>query len=243
MTDTSHKSTSDYSTPDFSSKARELSSPASEKDTTREPKKSRPLFGHRFGIIDIAVAALCTGCMVAMNLVSRNWIAWCLASVCILALLTPEIIQRGRMARQLTIGSIFMKFRKCGLNPVISGDMITWERDGKKNSMRLVNGCQLQVFREYPLQPEMNSKFESAASATMGEVFSAKIGVRKSGDGSDSSIFFSTEMLCSSMKDFDRILPATVEILDTAEDRQRENLKVLLEDEDKPARRIGFSMS
>lgn len=238
MTDTSYKSTSDYSTPDLSSRAKAVATPAQEVAAPSEQEKERPLFGHRFGIIDMAVIALCAVCLIGIILVGKAWAAWSLAAVCVMLMLSPEAIQRGRMNRRLTLSSIFIRFRECGLNPVISGDMITWEHDGKKNSVRLVNGCQLQVFREYPFLPEMDGKFESAASATMSEVFSAKIGVHK--NGADSSIYFSTEMLCSSMKDFDRILPATVQILDTAEERQRENLRELLNDDEKPARRIGF---
>lgn len=43
--------------------------------------------------------------------------------------------------------------------------------------LRLNNGCQLEVSREYPLEPELGHEFECAAVATMNEVFSAKVGV------------------------------------------------------------------
>ena len=239
MTDTSIKSSTDYSTPDFSSRAKTDMQPEKVIPSPAASDCPRPLFGHRFGAVDMAVIGLCAACLMGILLINETWLSWSLAGTCVALMFSPEFIQRRRRSRELTLKSIFLKFRKCGLHPVISGDMLTWEHDGKRNSVRLVNGCQLQVFREYPIEADMNGKFETAASATMSEVFSAKVGIHKN-DGDGNCIFFSTEMLCSSMKDFDRILPATVQILDTAEDRQRVNLQEILAREKTPAKKIGF---
>lgn len=199
----------------------------------------RPLFGHSFGILDYVSFAVALGCTVANRFINRGWLTWALVGVCLAGLATPAIIQKIKMRNTFGLGSILRLFKKMGMNPVADGDEIRWSFQGKENVIRLVNGNQLQICREYPAQPEIISKFSCAATVTMNEIFSAKVGIRER-KGLE-NIVFSTEMICSSMKEFTRILPESVCILDAAEDRQRENLKEILNSDKPVQRKIGFN--
>lgn len=195
--------------------------------------------GHFYSKLDMAVMSFCMVGIITTGILEVSWLRWVIAIACILALPSPAIVQKVRERRRLSLRAIFDYFRKKGLNPVLNGDELRWESQGKMNIMRLANGCQLQVYREYPLQEEILGKFESAASVTMDEVFSAKVGVRRP-EGDKGSIFFSTELFCTSVKELGLILPASVSILDTAEERQRVNLGEILSADSKPKRKIGF---
>lgn len=141
--------------------------------------------------------------------------------------------------RKLDLANTVDYLKKNGHKPVVDEETICWETDGKINSLRIACGCQLEIYREYPIPEEILGKFESAASRTMDEVFMAKIGVRRLPDG-NGCIFFAAELFCSSVKELETILPASINILDTAETRQRENLNDIIAAETKPKRRIGF---
>lgn len=201
--------------------------------------QEKPVSRHHYSKYELAVMALCIAGMVAEGVIDLVWLRWTVAGVCLIALPSPLVIQMVKDRRRLSLKSIFAYFRKHGITPVISGEEIRWESKGKMNVMRIANGCQLQVYREYPLQEEISGMFESAASITMEEVFSAKVGVRRP-EGSSGSIFFATELFCSSVKELGMILPASVDILDIAEERQRANLGEILSAENKPKKKIGF---
>lgn len=190
----------------------------------------------------IAFTAASCACVIASQLTDNAWTGWTLAGTGIVLLAVPHIVDAVRRRRHFGLMSIYRSIRNMGLNPEIDGDEISWTADGKTNVIRLHNGCQLQVCREYPAPQDHSGKFEAAAGSTMSEVFSAKVGI--SHDEDDNNVFFSTEMLCSSMKEFSRLLPASVAILDLAEDRQKENFLKLMNEEKTatPRRRIGYRM-
>lgn len=217
--------------------------PAKNPESTQPEKRPRKIPRHNFGSVDALCIAVCIGCLLVNEFICNSALHYILIGICVFFLFVPAAIQFIRVRNHFGITSIYHLFRKQGLNPRIEGNTIHWLFQGKMHSLRLNNGCQLQVSREYPLEPEIGIQFECAAVATMNEVFSAKVGVHHE-DEKNGNIYFSTEMLCSSMKEFGKILPATVGILDAAEERQRENLRELLEQEEKVnekgRRKIGF---
>lgn len=228
-------------TPNYRPASNNANSPVQPVQTVQEasiPNEIRTS-GHTYGKLDMAIMAFCMAGIIATGVLELSWLRLVIAGICLCALPSPAVVQKIRERRRLSLKAIFEYFRKKGLNPVLNGDEIRWESQGKMNTMRLANGCQLQVYREYPLQEEILGKFESAASVTMDEVFSAKVGVRRP-EGDKGSIFFSTELFCTSVKELGMILPASVSILDTAEERQRVNLGEILSADNKPKRKIGF---
>lgn len=209
-----------------------------------QPAEKRFLFSHRFGLVDRIVLAICCACIICGLFIGVRWLKWVLSAVSMVCLFGPWIFQDIQTRRHFGLSSIYREVKKMGLNPEYGDKEVKWEYQGKMNIARLQNGCQLQIVREYPSQPGMREKFESAASTTMDEVFSAKVGVRQEEEGAE-NIFFSTEMFCTSSKEFSRLLPATVRILDTAEDRQGANLRDILKaemdrEDVKPSKKIGF---
>jgi len=241
MTDITSTISSSNLTPDLRHKpaVTKTETPSESASSKTETKEATPLFGHRFGIVDLAVLILGAGCIIANEFIGVRWLRWALVCVCILSLLSPAVIQKAKARSQFGLGSIYRLFKKMGLNPSIDGDEISWEFQGKRNAIRIHNGCQVQIFREYPAPLDVIGKFESAASTTMDEVFSAKVGVHRHG-GNPEVIFFSTELLCSSMKEFGKVLTASVGILDAAEERQRMNIQELIASEGKQLPKIGF---
>ena len=202
-------------------------------------EKNRPLFGHRFGILDYIVFAVVFAGIVANQLVPAGWVRWIIAGACMAALAVPAVVQKIKVRNQFSLMTIFRLFKKMGLNPSLEGDSIAWILGDKRNTIRIWNGNQMQVSREYPLKEDIAAPFTMAATETMNEIFSAKVGVRRNDE--DDNIFFATEMFCSSMKEFSRILPETVSILDAAEDRQRRNLHEVIEAEKQfRKKKIGF---
>jgi len=229
------------STPDYKPTASNTESPSVSAQPAQEAAvtKESAVHARRYGKTDEIIIALCMAGIITSGILDIVWLRWVLIGFCLLTLPSPVILQKVKERRRLSIMSIYGYFKRMGLNPVMNGDEIRWESQGKMNTMRLANGCQLQVYREYPLQEEILGKFESAASVTMHEVFSAKVGVHRP-DGEKGSIFFSTELFCTSIRELGMILPASVGILDTAEERQRLNLGEIISAESKPKRRIGF---
>lgn len=231
-------------TPDFSNREKPSPAPAEQKAGDGGKSGVRPLFGHRFGILDYAVTAVCIGCTAGIMLLGDQRIRWVLAALMVLMLFSPSVIQRIVLRHRFGLASIMRAFRKMGISPEIRGNELVWEANGAKNIVRLVKGCQLQICREYASEPELMPKFTTAASATMTQVFSAKVGAYAENEQT-LNIYFATEMLCSSVKEFGKIYSASVGILDEAESRQKANLMRLMDEEkavEKKPRKIGFRM-
>lgn len=199
----------------------------------------RAVTGHTYGMVDIAVIAFCMAGIVATGLLSSSWARWIVIGLCLLALPSPAVIQKIKERRRLNRASILACFHKLGITPVIEGNVVRWTSQGKSNAMRIASGCQVQISREYPLQEDILGMFESAALITMDEVFSAKVKVNRAEGGTGSFVFY-TELICPSAKELGMILPASANILDTAEERQSLHLGEIISAQNKPKKRIGF---
>lgn len=229
-------------TPKFDNHAKETLESSTKTEKAPEQNHVRPMFGHRLGIFDTVIFAACIGCLAGILLTHSMWFKWTLSGTTVLLMLSPFIAQRIALRRKFGLASILRAFRKMGINPELEGNELRWDANGAKNIVRLVNGCQLQICREYVSDPELMPKFTAAASATMTQVFSAKIGAYHENEQT-LNIYFATEMLCSSIKEFDKIYSASVDILNEAESRQKANLMRLIDSEksenNKP-KKIGF---
>lgn len=197
---------------------------------------SVPLFGHRFGVIDMIAFVLSASLIVLSQVFSTSILRWILSGSAIAVLLLPGVIQRIQMKNAFGIGAIYARFKKMNLNPEIEGNEIRWKVGEIIHVLRVFGRGQIQFCREYPANPANSKAFAAAANATMSQIFSAKVGVKDEGE----NIFFATEMLCSSIKEFDKLFPACESILDAAEERQRVNFKEVMEANKGPQRKIGF---
>ena len=102
-----------------------------------------------------------------------------------------------------------------------------------------MSGSLIQLSREFELEgaDENVRSMEKAATETMREVSLAKVIVTRPSP-TLISLSFLTDALCSFPKSFNEFLPAYIQVLDVAEERQRIHFS-----EDKPERkRIGFSL-
>lgn len=210
-----------------------------EKENVSSPTPSTPsvpLFGHRFGLIDMIAFVLSASLIVLSQVFSASSIRWILSGSAIAALLLPGIIQRIQMKNAFGIGAIYARFKRMNLNPEIEGNEIRWKVGEIVHVLRIFGRGQLQFCREYPANPANSKAFAAAANTTMSQIFSAKVGVKDEGE----NIFFATEMLCSSIKEFDKLFPACESILDAAEERQRVNFKEVMEASKGTQRKIGF---
>jgi hypothetical protein len=84
--------------------------------------------------------------------------------------------------------------------------------------------------------------YARAAAATTREICSVKVGVRRDSDETG-SLVFSAESFCPSAKVFRQVFSGYMQALDVAEQRQGDNLKEILNRNDKPRRKIGFITS
>ena len=174
-------------------------------------------------------------------LVSLPWVKYTVAGICALAFLVPVAIRAARKRGGINTEKVCCILRKRGFSPVVNGDEIRWTSNGKECILRVLSQCQVEISREYDLPPipaviEGNQK---AALETMKEVYLAKVTVRD-GNG-NSRVAFSTESLCVSAKEFSAYLPMCIEILDLAEDRQKEHIMEIRNGKvENIARKIGF---
>lgn len=210
-----------------------------EKESASTPMPSSPavpLFGHRFGVIDMIAFVFSASLIILSQVFSSSIIRWILSGSAIAVLLVPGVIQRIQMKNAFGIGAIYARFKRMNLNPEIDGNEIRWKVGEIVHVLRVFGHGQLQFCREYPANPANSKAFAAAANTTMSQIFSAKVGVKNEGE----NIFFATEMLCSSIKEFDKLFPACESILDAAEERQRVNFKEVLEASKDSKRKIGF---
>lgn len=174
-------------------------------------------------------------------LVSIPCVKYTVAGICALAFLVPVVIRARRKRRGINAERVCSILKKRGFAPVVNGDEIRWTSNGKECILRVRSHCQVEIAREYDLPPipaaiEGNQK---AAVETMKEVYLAKVTVRE--NNGSSRLAFSTESLCVSAKEFSAYLPMCLEILDLAEDRQREHITEIRKGkENNGTHRIGF---
>lgn len=174
-------------------------------------------------------------------LVSLPWVKYTVAGICALAFLIPVAIRTVRKRGGINAEKVCIVLRKRGFSPVINGNEIRWASNGKECILHVRSQCQVEILREYDLPPipEAIEGNQKAALETMKEVYLAKVTVRN-GNG-NSWIAFSTESLCVSAKEFSAYLPMCLEILDLAEDRQKEHIMEIRNAKgENRTRKIGF---
>ena len=140
--------------------------------------------------------------------------------------------------RKLTLRKALEIMSASGLDARIRGNEILWKAGGQINVLRM-NGALIQLSREFELEgaEENVRSMEKAATETMREVSLAKVIVSRPSPTSI-GLSFLTEAFCSSPRSFSEFLPAYIQVLDVAEERQRFHFK-----EVKPERRkIGFTV-
>ena len=193
------------------------------------------------GLVEqMSMLVMAAGLAVVM-LVSLPWVKYTVAGICALAFLVPVAIRAARKRGGINTEKVCCILRKRGFSHVVNGDEIRWTSNGKECILRVRSQCQVEISREYDLPPipaviEGNQK---AALETMKEVYLAKVTVRD-GNG-NSRVAFSTESLCVSAKEFSAYLPMCIEILDLAEDRQKEHIMEIRNGKgENIARKIGF---
>lgn len=181
---------------------------------------------------------------VGMAIIMFTGILWTkilVSGICVFAFLVPVAVRFIRRRVGLSPEKVCSILKRRGFSPVVDGDEIRWTSNGKECILRVRSQCQVEIAREYDLPPipaaiEGNEK---AALETMKEVYLAKVTVRM--DNGNGRLAFSTESLCASAKEFSIYLPMCLEILDLAEDRQKEHIMEIrnAKGENGP-RKIGF---
>lgn len=197
------------------------------------------LFG---GTLETICMSVMAAGLIAILIVQPNWIKYTIAGVCALVFLFPFFIRVMQSRNGISVEKVCGILKKRGLSPIVSGDEIHWTCNGKESTLKIRSHCQVEISREYeiPPVPAVIDGNEKAALETMKEVYLAKVSVHKGNDGN--RLAFSTESLCASAKELSTYLPMCLEILDLAEDRQREHIaEIRNENANRGTRRIGFA--
>lgn len=184
--------------------------------------------------IPICVAAF----LLADQFVKMPAARWAMVGLSFMMILVPLIHRWVLSRRRLTLRKALEIMSARGLDARIKGNEILWRAAGQINVLRM-NGALIQVSREFELEgaEENVRSMEKAATETMREVSLAKVIVTRPSPNSI-GLSFMTEAFCSSPRTFSEFLPAYIEVLDVAEERQRFHFK-----EVKPERRrIGFNV-
>ena len=183
--------------------------------------------------IPICIAAF----LLADQFVKMPAARWAMVGLSFMMILVP--LHRWVLSRRrLTLRKALEIMSARGLDARIKGNEILWRAAGQINVLRM-NGALIQLSREFELEgaEENVRSMEKAATETMREVSLAKVIVTRPSPNSI-GLSFMTEAFCSSPRTFSEFLPAYIEVLDVAEERQRFHFK-----EVKPERRrIGFNV-
>lgn len=203
-------------------------------------KKQQTSKGIQFGntVEQTCMFILALG-MIASSIVEISWLKIAIWGLCVLVFLFPFVLTYMQNHHGITAKKVCSVLKKRGLDPVINGDEIRWSHNGKESILRIRSHCQVEIAREYeiPSNQAVIDGNEKAALETMKEVYLAKVSVRE-GNG-NRMLAFATESLCVSAKEFSTYLPMCLEILDLAEDRQREHISEMNRQEERP-KRIGY---
>lgn len=188
----------------------------------------------------ISMAVMAVGLAVVM-LVNLPWVKHTACGICALAFLIPFVIRVARKRSGIDAEKVCSILRKRGFSPVVNGNEIRWTSNGKECILRVRSRCQVEIAREYEIPPvqAIIDGNQKAAVETMKEVYLAKVTVRE--DNGSNRLAFTTESLCVSTREFSAYLPMCLEILDLAEDRQREHITEIRNGKGrKSPRKIGF---
>lgn len=189
-------------------------------------------------MIRIVIPILISSFLLASQFITSSAVKWAMVGLSYLMILVPVLHRWAVSRRRLTLHKALEIMSTCGLDARIQGDAIVWKAGGQINVLRM-NGALIQLSREFELEgaEENVRSMEKAATETMREVSLAKVIVSRPSPTSI-GLAFLTEAFCSSPKSFSEFLPAYIQVLDVAEERQRLHFK-----EVKPERqRIGFNV-
>ncbi|MCQ2165814.1 MAG: hypothetical protein MJY49_00075 [Bacteroidales bacterium] len=215
--------------------------PATEESSNEEKGKNahrRMRFG---GTVEQVCMLVMAAGIAAISVFSHQWLKIVIACICGIVFLIPFLAKMVRSRNGISAEKVCSILRKRGLSPIVSGDEIRWVCNGKESVLRIRGCCQVEIAREYDI-PSITATIEGnkkAALETMKEVYLAKVSVRE-GNGNN-KLAFSAESLCISAKELSAYIPMCMEILDLAEDRQREHISEIRNNgADKSRRKIGF---
>ena len=186
----------------------------------------------------ILMPALIAVFLLVNQFVESQVARWSMVGLSFAMILVPLIHNWIIARRKLTLNKALKIMSACGLDAKIKGNEILWRAGGQINVLRM-NGPLIQLSRDFELEgaEENVRSMEKAATETMREVSLAKVIVTRQSPNSI-GLSFLTEAFCSSPKTFSEFLPAYIQVLDVAEERQRVHFI-----EVKPERRrIGFNV-
>ncbi len=178
-----------------------------------------------------------------VSIFDANWKGLLPAGICAGFYFIPVIIKAIRRRKRINAENVCGILKSRGLSPVICGDEIRWNFNGKESILRIHSPFQVEIAREYdiPSNSAVVSGNERAAVETMKDVYLAKVSVHK--NSGHSKLAFSTESLCISLKALSAYIPMCLAILDMAEKCQQQNLAEVSESSKKTTRKIGFVYS
>ena len=195
-------------------------------------------FGSFTSIVQAIIPMLIAAFLLADQFISIPVMRWGMVGMSFILILVPMIHRWVISRRTLTLRKALEIMSACGLDAKIKGNEIYWRSGGQINVLRM-SGSLIQLSREFELEgaDENVRSMEKAATETMREVSLAKVIVTRPSP-TLIGLSFLTEAFCSSPKSFSEFLPAYIQVLDVAEERQRIHFS-----EVKPERRrIGFSI-
>ena len=207
--------------------------------TTGEPKMANPVItrpSRNRSLVQVLIPMCIAAFLFADQFVKTPAARWTMVGLSFIMILAPQIHRWVLSRSRLTLRKALEIMSARGLDARIKGNEILWRAAGQINVLRM-NGALIQLSRELELEgaEENVRSMEKAATETMREVSLAKVIVTRPSPNSI-GLSFMTEAFCSSPKSFSEFLPAYLEVLDVAEERQRFHFK-----EVKPERRkIGF---
>lgn len=189
-------------------------------------------------LAQVIIPILISTFLLADQFINSPVTRWMMVGLSYIMILVPMLCRWVMSRRKLTLRKALEIMSASGLDARIRGNEIFWKAGGQINVLRM-NGTLIQLSREFELEgaEENVRSMEKAATETMREVSLAKVIVSRPSPTSI-GLSFLTEAFCSSPRSFSEFLPAYIQVLDVAEERQRFHFK-----EVKPERRkIGFTV-
>lgn len=197
----------------------------------------------RYSKADIISFIVTTAILIASLFITAPFMKEAMIILAVLSLFAPIIVVRIIERNSFSLVYVHKVLSEAGLNPIIVDGEVQCVCNGKETKIRVHNGAMFQLSREYQISSNNNIEiYARAAAATTREVCSVKVGVRR--DSEDiGSLVFSAESFCPSAKVFRQVFSGYMQALDVAEQRQGDNLKEMLNKNEKPKRKIGFITS